>query len=111
MINSGIKWVYHFLPVSFSSTDDKSDNLPPIGVFWDIENCCVPSGKSAFEVVRRIRDRFFEGHREAEFMCVCDIKKENSTVIEELNNAQVSHIYRIFMNCQEQLPGLSTFPG
>lgn len=77
----------HFV---FCLSDEKSDNLPPIGVFWDIENCTVPSGKSAFEVVRRIRDRFFEGHREAEFMCVCDIKKENSAVIEELNNAQVS---------------------
>ncbi|PIK45383.1 putative meiosis arrest female protein 1-like [Apostichopus japonicus] len=90
-------------PDRSSSRDDKSDNLPPIGVFWDIENCCVPSGKSAFEVVRRIRDRFFEGHREAEFMCVCDIKKENSTVIEELNNAQVTvaHINAVAKNAAD----------
>ncbi|KAJ8037600.1 Meiosis regulator and mRNA stability factor 1 [Holothuria leucospilota] len=83
--------------------DEKSDNLPPIGVFWDIENCTVPSGKSAFEVVRRIRDRFFEGHREAEFMCVCDIKKENSAVIEELNNAQVTvaHINAVAKNAAD----------
>ncbi|XP_053550508.1 meiosis regulator and mRNA stability factor 1 [Bombina bombina] len=66
------------------------ENLPPIGVFWDIENCSVPSGRSAVTVVKRIRERFFRGHREAEFICVCDISKENKEVIEELNNCQVT---------------------
>ena len=37
-----------------------------------------------------IRDRFFLGYREAEFIVVCDVKKENSQVIKELNDAQVS---------------------
>ncbi|XP_036050646.1 meiosis regulator and mRNA stability factor 1 isoform X1 [Onychomys torridus] len=64
--------------------------LPPIGVFWDIENCSVPSGRSATTVVQRIRERFFRGHREAEFICVCDISKENKEVIQELNNCQVT---------------------
>ncbi|XP_075422230.1 meiosis regulator and mRNA stability factor 1 isoform X2 [Ascaphus truei] len=66
------------------------ENLPPIGVFWDIENCSVPSGRSAVTVVQRIREMFFKGHREAEFICVCDISKENKEVIEELNNCQVT---------------------
>ncbi|XP_004692164.1 PREDICTED: meiosis arrest female protein 1 isoform X2 [Condylura cristata] len=66
------------------------DNLPPIGVFWDIENCSVPSGRSATAVVQRIREKFFKGHREAEFICVCDISKENKEVIQELNNCQVT---------------------
>ena len=66
------------------------ENPPPIGVFWDIENCCVPRGKSALAVAQKIRDRFFGGHREAEFMCVCDISKESSLVIQELNDAQVN---------------------
>uniref|UniRef100_A0A8C2IBB9 Meiosis regulator and mRNA stability factor 1 n=1 Tax=Cyprinus carpio TaxID=7962 RepID=A0A8C2IBB9_CYPCA len=64
--------------------------LPPIGVFWDIENCAVPSGRSAATVVQRLRERFFQGHREAEFICVCDINKENKAVIQELNNCQVT---------------------
>ncbi|XP_043086800.1 meiosis regulator and mRNA stability factor 1 isoform X2 [Puntigrus tetrazona] len=64
--------------------------LPPIGVFWDIENCAVPSGRSAASVVQRLRERFFQGHREAEFICVCDINKENKAVIQELNNCQVT---------------------
>ncbi|XP_029102457.1 meiosis regulator and mRNA stability factor 1 isoform X3 [Scleropages formosus] len=66
------------------------ENLPPIGVFWDIENCSVPSGRSAGAVVQRIRNHFFQGHREAEFICVCDISKENKEVIQELNNCQVT---------------------
>ncbi|XP_021516221.1 meiosis regulator and mRNA stability factor 1 isoform X2 [Meriones unguiculatus] len=66
------------------------ETLPPIGVFWDIENCSVPSGRSATTVVQRIREKFFRGHREAEFICVCDISKENKEVIQELNNCQVT---------------------
>ncbi|XP_072337934.1 meiosis regulator and mRNA stability factor 1-like isoform X1 [Scyliorhinus torazame] len=68
----------------------QQENLPPIGVFWDIENCSVPTGRSAMTIVQRIRQRFFQGHREAEFMCVCDISKENKEVIQELNNCQVT---------------------
>lgn len=63
--------------------------LKPIGVFWDIENCCVPRHRSALCVVQRIRDYFFSGYREAEFMCVCDINKESKQIIQELNSAQV----------------------
>ncbi|XP_042341881.1 meiosis regulator and mRNA stability factor 1 isoform X3 [Plectropomus leopardus] len=66
------------------------ENIPPVGVFWDIENCSVPSGRSAAAVVQRIRSHFFQGHREAEFICVCDISKENKAVIQELNNCQVT---------------------
>ncbi|XP_057699414.1 meiosis regulator and mRNA stability factor 1 isoform X4 [Corythoichthys intestinalis] len=67
-----------------------TENIPPVGVFWDIENCNVPSGRSAGVVVERIRSQFFQGHREAEFICVCDISKENKAVIQELNNCQVT---------------------
>lgn len=67
-----------------------SNQLSPIGVFWDIENCSVPKWKSALAIVQVIRDKFFAGCREAEFMCVCDTTKENKQVIQELNCAQVS---------------------
>ena len=72
-----------------NNTSSSLENPPPIGVFWDIENCAVPRGKSALSVAQKIRDRFFNGHREAEFMCVCDISKESPLVIQELNDAQV----------------------
>ena len=60
-----------------------------MGVFWDIENCQVPPDKSAFALANKIRKRFFEGKREAEFMCVCDINKERKEVMDDLNKAQV----------------------
>ena len=66
-----------------------SIQLPPIGVFWDIENCSVPKSKCALGVVQVIREKFFVAHREVEFMCVCDTSKESKDVIQELNNAQV----------------------
>lgn len=74
-----------------------SNSLPPIGVFWDIENCSVPRWKSALSVVQIIRDTLFVDHREVEFMCVCDTSKESKDIIEELNAAQVNvkpNIYR-----------------
>lgn len=67
--------------------------LHPIGVFWDIENCQVPKGKSATAVVRSIRQRFFDGYSEEEFLCVCDIRKESKDVIQELNLAQVTVVH------------------
>ncbi|XP_073503774.1 meiosis regulator and mRNA stability factor 1 isoform X5 [Phyllobates terribilis] len=79
-----------FGSTELSLAGQMQENLPPIGVFWDIENCSVPSGRSAVSVVKRIRERLFKGHREAEFICVCDISKENKEVIEELNNCQVT---------------------
>ena len=59
-------------------------------MFWDIENCRVPPDKSAFALANKIRKRFFEGKREAEFVCVCDITKETRVVVDALNKAQVS---------------------
>ncbi|XP_021087035.2 meiosis regulator and mRNA stability factor 1 isoform X1 [Mesocricetus auratus] len=79
-----------FGPPEVAVTGQVLETLPPIGVFWDIENCSVPSGRSATTVVQRIREKFFRGHREAEFICVCDISKENKEVIQELNNCQVT---------------------
>ncbi|KAK7082552.1 hypothetical protein SK128_020987 [Halocaridina rubra] len=70
-----------------------SSKLPPIGVFWDIENCRVPRGLSATHVVQAVRSRFFNGHREAEFMCVCDTLKELHNILEELNDAQVNIVH------------------
>ena len=48
----------------------------PLGVFWDIENCDVPSGKSAMSVVSKIREQeFFNGYSEIQFTVVCDVIK------------------------------------
>lgn len=50
-----------------------------VGVFWDIENCSVPSGKPASKVVQKIRSMdFYQRKREMQFMVVCDVTKESS---------------------------------
>jgi len=64
--------------------------LEPVGIFWDIENCVVPPGRSAFHLVQKFRQNFVEGKREVEFMCVCDTLKETGEVITDLNKAHVS---------------------
>ncbi|XP_076160269.1 meiosis regulator and mRNA stability factor 1-like protein isoform X2 [Ptiloglossa arizonensis] len=78
--------------------------LPPIGVFWDIENCNVPKGRSAMAVTQVIRDKFFSGYREAEFIVVCDVCKETSKVVKELNDAQVNliHVAAVHKNAADE---------
>ncbi|XP_026673319.1 meiosis regulator and mRNA stability factor 1 isoform X2 [Ceratina calcarata] len=92
---------HHDSPVNFSSLPTY---LPPIGVFWDIENCHVPKGRSAMAATQVIREKFFSGYREAEFIVVCDVLKENSRVVKELNNAQVNliHVARECKNAADE---------
>ena len=66
----------------------------PLGIFWDIENCNVPNGKSAMAVCDKIRkQQFCEGHQEIFFTVVCDATKEPTAVLEELDKAQVDIIH------------------
>lgn len=62
--------------------------------------CCmlcvqIPRGRSAVAVAQAIRDKFFDGYREAEFVVVCDVKRETAQVIQELNDAQVCKYCKI----------------
>ena len=66
----------------------KSNPPKPLGIFWDIENCNLPNGKSAMAVCDKIRkQQFCEGHQEIFFTVVCDATKEPKTVLEELDKA------------------------
>ncbi|XP_049868975.1 meiosis regulator and mRNA stability factor 1 isoform X2 [Pectinophora gossypiella] len=66
----------------------------PIGIFWDIENCQVPRGCSAIDVVAAIRNKFLTGgRREADFVVVCDVRKESVNRLQELNDSQISLIH------------------
>ena len=80
----------NFSPEKKNTGSEQGESNEPIGVFWDIENCQVPKGKSALAIVQKIRGTFYAGHREVEFMCVCDTTKEKKEVLEELNRAQVN---------------------
>ncbi|XP_046855493.1 meiosis regulator and mRNA stability factor 1-like isoform X2 [Xenia sp. Carnegie-2017] len=81
------------LRTSLKNQENAMKEFEPVGVFWDFENCAIPRGKSARAVVQKIRSVFLEKKREAEFMCVCDTGKEKKTVIEELNQAQVTVVH------------------
>ena len=65
------------------------DQHGPLGVFWDIENCDVPSGKSAMSICAKIREQeFFSGFSEMQFTVVCDVikftERSRSTTILEV---------------------------
>ncbi|KAL5473340.1 hypothetical protein EMCRGX_G027810 [Ephydatia muelleri] len=81
------------LDVPPPSVTTPSAQLEPVGVFWDIENCRVPDAKLAFALANKMRKMFFEGKREAEFVCVCDITKETRGVVDALNKAQVTVVH------------------
>lgn len=68
---------------------------PPLGIFWDIENCQVPKSKSAGALVQKIRAIFLKRYREWEFVVVCDVKKEQPHIIQELHDSQVHNIVLI----------------
>ncbi|XP_052740437.1 meiosis regulator and mRNA stability factor 1 [Bicyclus anynana] len=71
----------------------RANTSVPLGIFWDIENCQVPRGCSAIDVVAAIRAKFLTGRREAEFVVVCDVRKETPLRLHELNDAQVNLIH------------------
>lgn len=86
------------------SKRNKKKKLPPIGIFWDIENCQVPKFKSASAIVQRIRTFFLQSYREAEFIVVCDVKKEHPQIIQELHDSQVNviHVSSISKNAADE---------
>lgn len=49
----------------------------------------MPRGCSAIDVVSAIRNKFLMGRREADFVVVCDVRKEAAFRLQELNDAQV----------------------
>lgn len=75
-----------------SSPSAVSGTSNVIGIFWDIENCAVPHGKSAAKVVEKIRSMPFYASSKAEmdFLVVCDVTKESEEIVNELNTAQVT---------------------
>ncbi|XP_019758563.2 meiosis regulator and mRNA stability factor 1 isoform X2 [Dendroctonus ponderosae] len=69
------------------------NKMPPMGIFWDIENVGVPKQKSAAAIVEKIRGVFLKDYRESEFMVVCDVKKEQPLIMQELHDSQVNLIH------------------
>ncbi len=63
------------------------------GIFWDIENCDVPKGKSATAVADVVRRQPFCSGLEEEFRVVCDVFRITKDVLNELNTAQVRLVF------------------
>lgn len=59
------------------------------GVFWDIENCPIPNGRQASNVVNAIRhfitNRYSDCKTECTFCCACDTKKLDDRAVEGLH--------------------------
>lgn len=64
-----------------------------ISVLWDIENCAVPNGVPAYQIVLKVRQTFYAGYREGDFVVACDTARMSPTVVAELNEAQVTVIH------------------
>ncbi|TRY77194.1 hypothetical protein TCAL_10541 [Tigriopus californicus] len=71
-------------------TVSPSASSDTVGVFWDIQNCSVPRGKSACKVVDRVRELpWLRGKAEHEFVVVCDVTQMHEDTLHELNQSQV----------------------
>jgi meiosis arrest female protein 1 len=83
-----------FVNLFSSATHSPIDNIRPIGIFWDIENCSVPCGRSAVKLVEKIRQFIIDkGFREKEFLVVCDTHKCPNELIDDLNSSQVTVVH------------------
>ncbi|KAI6649461.1 Meiosis arrest female protein 1-like [Oopsacas minuta] len=81
---------------SVPQTEDSNQQkvLENTGIFWDIENIAIPPNISVSSLVRKIRNTFVGiDKREVEFMCVCDVHKENRQMIDELNSCNVTIVH------------------
>ncbi|XP_059169526.1 meiosis regulator and mRNA stability factor 1-like [Physella acuta] len=97
--NLSIQKVEHFandrstIHVSHVTSNERAKT---VGIFWDLQNCCVPKGKSVLELVEKIRKTFIPEDSEFElktFACVCDTKKESQMTIKDLNSGTVSILH------------------
>ena len=51
----------------------------------------VPRWSTASNLIQAVRLKYFTDKKEAEFMVVCDINKENTQMVNEIQDAQVSY--------------------
>ena len=71
----------------------------PLGIFWDIENCSVPSAfvNNASGLAKIIRDFVADKHPECgyalEFSCALDVTKMNQRVSEGLNRNGLTMVH------------------
>lgn len=79
--------------IAATSVGEQPSQAGHISVFWDIENCAVPANVSAYDVVKQVRDWFYDGHREVEFTVACDTSAIKASLLDELNDAHVNVVH------------------
>ncbi|GIY37437.1 hypothetical protein CEXT_363551 [Caerostris extrusa] len=67
-----------------------SNETGVISVFWDIENCPIPRGKSGVDFVKLVRTMLYENRIEGSFSVVCDVHNLNNAQTEELSASNVT---------------------
>lgn len=74
-------------------------NKRSLGIFWDIENCPIPTKKLTSSVVKRLREFLETRHPECgypkEFSIACDVYNLGKLIIEALDR---SGIYIVHVN-------------
>ena len=72
----------------------RSDREGIVAFFWDYENCHIPTGLRAFDVVRRLKERFVLNTSSSlvGFSCYCDVTMLNKAIIDGLQLASVDII-------------------
>uniref|UniRef100_T1J9E0 Meiosis regulator and mRNA stability factor 1 n=1 Tax=Strigamia maritima TaxID=126957 RepID=T1J9E0_STRMM len=65
------------------------EDYQKIGIFWDIENCAIPKGKSVLHFVKKIRDTFCEEYTEERFVVVCNANNQLPTIAKDLSELMV----------------------
>jgi hypothetical protein len=73
-----------------------NENCRPIGIFWDLETCRIPDGKSVKQLVKRIIDYVIVDQMIDKidvFYCFCDSIKLTKRLINQLNQSNVDILH------------------
>jgi len=75
---------------------NNDNNCRPIGIFWDLETCRIPDGKSVKQLVKRIIDYIIVDQMIDKidvFYCFCDSIKLTKRLINQLNQSNVDILH------------------
>jgi hypothetical protein len=75
---------------------NNDNNCRPIGIFWDLETCRIPDGKSVKHLVKRIIDYIIVDQMIDKidvFYCFCDSIKLTKRLINQLNQSNVDILH------------------
>ena len=60
-----------------------------VGIYWDIENCQLPSNINPHSFVEQMRSKFLQDKTLQEFACACVNKRMYKSIIDSLSCEEV----------------------